>query len=197
MLLRDRRFATLSAAFALGLFAQIGLVAHLVTRLAPVLGTGGAAGAVSLATACAVVGRYVFSALMSADRRLAAAGNFLMQACGAACLALGTNAGVLLLGCILFGLGIGNLVLLSPLIAQREFAPSDVPRVVALATAVNLAVFSFAPAAFGWLREATGDYVAPFLVAAVVQLTAGVVVMLGRRAVRIPAQIDSAARRDR
>jgi len=197
MLLRDRRFATLSVAFALGLFAQIGLVAHLVTRLAPVLGTGGAAGAVSLATACAVAGRYLLGALMSADRRLAAMGNFLMQACGAVCLALGTNAGVLLMGCVLFGLGIGNLVLLSPLIAQREFAPNDVPRVVALVTAVNLAVFSFAPAVFGLLREATGDYTAPFLVAAAVQLTAGVVVLLGRHPIRIPVQIDSATRRGR
>jgi ribosomal protein S18 acetylase RimI-like enzyme len=37
-LFRDRRFATLSAGFALGFFAQIGLVTHLVERLAPVLG---------------------------------------------------------------------------------------------------------------------------------------------------------------
>src|SRR5439155_16144813 len=41
-LLRDQRFVTISAAFALGLFAQVGLFAHLVTRLAPEFGANGA-----------------------------------------------------------------------------------------------------------------------------------------------------------
>ena len=194
LLLRDRRFATLSAAFALGLFAQIGLVAHLVTRLAPVFGAASAAGGVSLATACALLGRYLLSALMGQDRRVVALGNFLMQACGSVCLALGTGVTVLLLGCVLFGLGIGNLVLLSPLIAQREFPPNDVSRIVALVTAVNLSVFSFAPAVFGWLRDVTTAYTAPFLVAAAVQLAAGVVVMLGRGAISSPARTGCAAR---
>ena len=186
LLLRDPRFVSLSAAFALGLFAQIGLVAHLVTRLAPVFGAAGAAGALSLATACSVAGRYLLSALSSRDRRLAAMGNFVIQACGAACLALGATTLVLLAGCVLFGVGIGNLVLLTPLIAQREFPPNDVPRIVALVTAVNLAVFSFAPALFGWLREATGAYTAPFLLAAAVQLTAAAVVLSGRRSAVAP-----------
>ena len=48
--LRDRSFLAISAAFALGLFAQVGLLAHLVTRLAPVVGADGAALAVSLVT---------------------------------------------------------------------------------------------------------------------------------------------------
>jgi MFS family permease len=180
-LLSDRRFATLSAAFALGLFAQIGLVAHMVNRLAPVFGAASAAMAVSVATACAVLGRFLVSGLMARDRRLIALGNFAMQAVGTVCLALGTDVGTLWLGCVLFGLGIGNLVLLMPLIAQHEFPSGDVPRIVALATSVNLSVFSFAPAIFGWLREASGDYAQPFLLAAAIQLTAGAVVLLGRR----------------
>ena len=196
-LLCDRRFATLSAAFALGLFAQIGLVAHLVTRLAPVFGSTGAAGSVSLATACAVLGRYLVSALMGEDRRLVAMANFFMQACGTACLALGASAPVLLLGCVLFDLGIGNLVLLSPLIVQREFPPSEVSRIVALATSVNLSVFAFAPAVFGWLREASGTYMVPFMLAAAVQVIAGVVVVLGRRAIRSREQIDCVTHPDR
>jgi MFS family permease len=191
-LLGDRRFPTLSAAFALGLFAHIALVAHLVTRLAPVFGTGEAAGAVSLTTACAVLGRYALSMIMGADRRLAAMGNFWLQAVGTVCLAFDTSPAVLLLGCVLFGLGVGNLVLLTPLIAQREFPSEQVARVVALVTAINLSVFAFAPALFGWLREVTGSYTLPFLVAAAVQLLAGVIVLLGRGPIRLPAQNGSA-----
>lgn len=181
VLLRDRRFTTLSVAFAFGLFAQIGVIAHLVTRLAPVFGAGSAAATVSLATACAVAGRLLLGALLgNADRRLVAMANFAMQACGVTCLALGANAVVLLLGCILFGLGIGNLVSLPPLIAQSEFAQADVPRVVALVTAINQAVFAFAPVIFGLLREVSDGYAVPFMVAVVIQVIAGLVVMPGR-----------------
>jgi MFS family permease len=180
-LLRDRRFVSLSIAFALGLFAQIGIVAHLVTRLAPVFGTENAAATVSLATVCAVLGRLLLGALLGdADRRFVAMGNFAMQACGVACLGLGTSMVVLLLGCILFGLGIGNLVSLPPLIAQSEFAPVDVSRVVGLVIAINQAVFAFAPVIFGLLREVSDGYAVPFMVAAAIQIIAGIVVILGR-----------------
>lgn len=184
-LVRDRRFATLSAAFALGLFAQIGLVAHLVARLAPVLGAGGAAGAVSLAAACAMVGRMSLGALLGdADRRVASAANFAIQACGAALLALGDGPLALLAGCILFGLGIGNLISLPPLVAQAEFDRADVGQVVGLVSAVNQAVLAFAPAIFGMLLDTTGDYVAPFLLAMALQLVAGAVVLSGRSRIR-------------
>ena len=51
-LMRDKRFVTLSAAFALGLFAQIGLFAHPIIRLSPAIGTDAAGAAVSLAAVC-------------------------------------------------------------------------------------------------------------------------------------------------
>lgn len=182
----DRRFTTLSAAFALGLFAQIGLVAHLFSLLAPALGATGAGMAVSLATACAVVGRTLLGSLLPAraDRRVAAALNFAVQVGG--CLALlaagGTSVPLLLLGCVLFGLGIGNLTSLPPLIAQTEFPRADVGRVVALVTAINQAVFAFAPAILGALRDATSWAGAPILLAALVQIAAAAIVLAGRAA---------------
>jgi hypothetical protein len=176
-LFRDRRFATLSAGFALGFFAQIGLV----TRLALVLGGAGAATAVSAAALCAVPGCLLPGGLLGrADRRLAAAGNFAMQASGVALLALTSGTPALLIGCALFGLGIGNLVLLPPIIAQAEFEPADTPRVVALVTAVNQAVFAFAPLAFGLCHDLTGGYTVPFTAAAVFELAAGMIVLTGR-----------------
>jgi MFS family permease len=180
-LMRGRSFATLSIAFALGFFAQVGITAHIVTRLAPLVGADYAAGAISLQTASAMIGRVLLGALLGrADRRFVAAGNFVVQACGVSLLAVGSTAVVLVPGCILFGLGIGSLLLLPPLIAQRDFAPHDVPRVVALVTATNQAVLAFAPAALGLLRELSGSYALPFLTAAGIQLLAGVIVVTGR-----------------
>lgn len=181
-LLRQPRFLTISLAFALGLFAQIGLFAHLIARLEPVLGPSLAAGAISLITVCAVVGRTLLARLLGEhDRRLAAAANLLMQAVGVLLLALGEGSVPLTAGCILFGLGVGNLLSLPPLIAQREFRLADVGTVVALVTAINQAVFAFAPAIFGALRDSTGSYVVPFLVAGGVQTLAAAIIFLGRR----------------
>jgi predicted MFS family arabinose efflux permease len=180
-LIGQAKFATLSAAFALAMFAQIGVIAHLVTRLSPVIGTVSAAAFVSVATLSAIIGRLLAGALLGDhDRRLVAAANFSMQACGVGLLAFGSNAIMLVAGCILFGLGIGNLLLLPPLIAQREFAQVDVPRVVAMVTAANQAVFAFAPAVIGVLEEITGGYAAPFVFAAAVQIVAAAVVLAGR-----------------
>jgi MFS family permease len=181
-LLGQGRFLTMSAAFALGLFVQIGLFAHLIARLEPAFGATIAALAISLATLCAVLGRSAMGWLLGEhDRRLAAAANLLVQAAGTLLLAFGEGMASLVLGCVLFGLGVGNLTSLPPLIAQREFRPADVGTVVALITAINQAVFAFAPAIFGALRDVTGTYVGVFLAGAVLQAVAAGIVVLGRR----------------
>jgi cyanate permease len=179
---RDPRFLSLSIAFAIGIFAQIGLITHLVVFLAPTLGDLGAAGALSLATVCAIVGRFGLAGLLGVDgRRKAAAINFSIQACGVTLLAFGGSPGLLLAGCVLFGLGIGNLLSLPPLILQREQAAVDVGRALALLTAVNQVFYAFAPGAFGALRDLSGSYALPFALAIAVQLLSAVVVVGGRR----------------
>jgi MFS family permease len=182
VLLRQPGFVTISIAFALGLFAQIGLFAHLIARLEPDFGASVAALAISLTTLCAVLGRTLLGWLLGERaRRLAATVNLLMQAMGSLLLAVGDAMPLLAVGCVLFGLGVGNLTSLPPLIAQREFRPVDVGTVVALITTINQAVFAFAPAIFGWLYDLDDSYIVPFLLAAAVQIAAAAIVALGRR----------------
>jgi predicted MFS family arabinose efflux permease len=178
-LLRDRGFLAISAAFALGLFAQVGLFAHLVTRLAPVVGTDGAALAVSLVTMCAVFGRSLFRRLLRDDnRRQVAALNFLVQAAGTMFLTLASSTPALVSGCVLFGLGVGNLVSLPPLIIQKEFATGDVSKAVALMVAITQAVFAFAPAMLGAVRDIASGYVWSFGVAAAIQLASAGIILI-------------------
>jgi MFS family permease len=180
-LLRDPRFVTISLAFALGLFAQIGILAHAVTRLAPEFGANGAAWAVSLMTACAVIGRTMLGWMLGEySRRVAASTNFLVQVCGSGLLISGSNTPALILGCVLFGLGVGNLTSLPPLIVQKEFSDSETGRAIALITAVNQTVFAFGPAVLGVLRELEGGYTLPFAVAALVQFAAALVIVCYR-----------------
>jgi MFS family permease len=107
--------------------------------------------------------------------------------CCAFLVAGGTNIPLLLLGVVLFGVGIGNATSMPPLIAQTEFAKADVVRVVALVTAVSQASFAFAPAVFGMIRDATaldGSVTVPvlFLIAAAFQVAAAVSYWIGRDA---------------
>ena len=191
---QDRRFITLAAAASLALFAQVGLVAELFSLLVPAMGEAGAGAAMVVITISAIAGRTILGMAMppGADRRVVAAANVLLQVCGSLALLLagGNSIPLLLSGCLLFGLGLGNVVSLPPLIAQSEFAPSDVQRVVALTVALSQATFAFAPAILGVLRD-VGQHIglasypggAPllFAAAALVQLASAGVVMLGRR----------------
>jgi hypothetical protein len=138
---RDRRFITLAAGMTLGLFAQIGLLAHLFSLLVPALGEQLAGFAVGLATAAAVAGRTLVGWLMpaGADRRLFSCGNCALQILGSVAFlfAAGGNVPLLFLGIVLFGAGIGNNTSLPPLIAQAEFNKEDVSRVVPLIIAIS------------------------------------------------------------
>ena len=187
-IVRTSRFITISAAFSLGLFAQIGLLAHLVARLTPELGIEHAGFLVSLATICAVIGRTAAGKWIGEhDRRFAAAANFAVQIGGVLLLILGQGALALTLGCVLFGLGIGNLTSLPLLIVQKEFEREDVATAVALIIAINQGVFAFAPAIIGAMRDTTADYQLPFALIALIQLLAAVIILLGRRSTRTPA----------
>ena len=159
LLWRDAKFLTLAAGMALGLFAQIGLMAHLYSLLVPALGTLPAGWAMSLMTVMAIAGRTLTGWLMpaGADRRLVAAVGYAFQLTGSLVLMLaaGSNVPLLILGVVLFGAGFGNATSLPPLVAQVEFKPQDVARVVPLIVALAQAAYAFAPAAFGLIRQLT------------------------------------------
>lgn len=156
LLWRDWRFVTLAAAMAFGLFAQIGLIAHLYSLLAPVLGAQQAGFAMALITAMAIAGRTLLGWTMpiGADRRLIACAGYVTQVLGSVMfyLAAGQSTSLLLAGVVLFGLGFGNATSLPPLIAQVEFVKDDVVRAVALVVGMAQAAFAFAPATFGLIR---------------------------------------------
>ena len=79
---------------------------------------------------------------------------------------------------MLFGLGLGNLPLLPPLIAQQEFDEKDFILVVATVSAVNQIILAFGPISLGLLYEASGTYSLPFAIGSVLYLVAAAVVML-------------------
>jgi hypothetical protein len=199
LLWSDIAFLTLTAGMALGLFAQIGLVAHLFSLMTPVLGAQQAGVAMGLATALAIAGRTLVGWIipLSVDRRLVACASCAVQMTGSMAFiaAAGSSIPLLWLGIALFGIGFGNSTSLPPLIAQVEFVDEDVPRVVALIVAISQGAYAFAPAAFGVIRsftlhaEGVTAGAAPhlFAAAALAQGLAIAAFAVGRRRRSIPA----------
>jgi len=161
LLWRNGRFLSLALGMAAGLFAQIGLLAHLFSVMVPALGAQVAGLAMGFATACAIGGRMFVARLLpaGANRRLVAALAYGVQLAGSIVLVFVDEQHIawILLGVALFGSGIGNATSLPPLIAQAEFAKEDVPRVVALTVAMAQASYAFAPAVFGFVLSATAE----------------------------------------
>jgi len=184
-LFHDRAFLTLCIGMTLALFAQTGIVAHLVSVLAPTLGRQGAgltAGAVGVA---AVVGRLAVgsSADGKSNWRAIASFSLVVQAlgCGVLVLAHGSSPALLILGAVLFGLGVGNAISVPPVIANLEFPREDAARAVALIVAISQGAYAMAPAIFGLLRQLWSDEII-FLTAVAIQLAAIAAYLTGRGA---------------
>jgi len=174
-LFRDRSFLSLCIGMTLALFAQTGLVAHLVSVLAPVLGRQGAGLAAGALGIAAIVGRLAIGsrATSASNWRAIACYSLVAQAlgCGVLMLSHGNNPTLLVLGVVLFGLGVGNAISVPPVIANLEFSSADAARAVALIVAISQGAYAIAPAVFGLFRQVFSDQIV-FFAAALVQLSA-------------------------
>ena len=180
---RDIAFLSVSIAFALVLFAQVGFIVHLISFLDPVIGRERAAVAVALMTAMAVIGRVLFSTVIDRlNQRLASAISFISQAVALTVIINLQNDIALMAACALFGFSVGNLITLPALIVQREFDPRSFGVLVSLITAINQITYAFGPGVIGLLRDASGSYTLPFYGCIALELTAAALIMVrGRR----------------
>jgi len=186
--LRDISFLSVTTAFALVLFAQVGFIVHLISFLDPLIGRASAATAVALLAAMAVVGRVLFSTVIDRlNQRLASAISFASQALALAIIINARNDMVLIAACGLFGFSVGNLITLPSLIVQREFDPRSFGVLISLITAINQVTYAFGPGVIGLLRDASGSYALPFYGCIGLELTAAVLIMVRGR----PAKTSS------
>jgi MFS family permease len=180
--IRDVAFLTVSIAFALVLFAQVGFIVHLISFLDPVIGREHAAVAVALLTAMAVAGRVLFSTVIDRlNQRLASAISFASQAVALLIIINSRNDVVLIAACALFGFSVGNLITLPSLIVQREFDPRSFGVLISLTTAITQVTYAFGPGIIGVLRDASGSYALPFYGCIGLELVAAVLIMIRGR----------------
>jgi predicted MFS family arabinose efflux permease len=179
---RDVGFLSVSSAFALVLFAQVGFIVHLIAFLDAVIGRQQAAIAMALLTAMAVVGRVLFSFVIDRmNQRLASALSFVSQAIALLIVINVHHDYALIAACALFGFSVGNLITLPALIVQREFEPRSFGVLVSLITAINQITYAFGPGVVGLLRDLSGSYTLPFYGCIAVELAAAVLIMIRGR----------------
>ena len=177
---RTWRFWSVSAPFALGLTAQVGVLTHLVALVTPMLGAGEAARAVSATTAAALIGRLVTGFVVDRlNRRLVSSATLVIQIIGLALLAWAASPMVVYAGCALFGLGVGNLTTLPGLILAVEWPREQFSALVGLVVGINQFTFAFGPSLVGVVRDWSGTYGVALGACTALQAIAAALVLLG------------------
>ena len=80
--------------------------------------------------------------------------------------------------CVVFGLSAGNLLTLPSLVIQREFEAASFGMLVGLSWAVSQFTYAFGPGLLGVIRDVTGNYTAPLILCAALDLAAAALILL-------------------
>jgi MFS family permease len=174
------RFWSVSITFALGLAAQVGVLTHLVQVVAPIVGPAAAGRAVSTTTAAALIGRLLAGAVVDRmNRRRIASATLAVQIVGVFLLARPATAFDVFAGCVLFGLGVGNLTTLPGLILAVEWPRERFAGLVGLVVGINQFTFAFGPSLVGVLRDRAATYGPALGACMALQALAAIVVLTG------------------
>ena len=178
--LRDARFWTIAAPFALGLAAQVGFIVHQVPFLLPMLGTAATALTVTAATVAAMIGRLALGLVIDRlnQRRIAAA-SLASQAAAMLLMLFWPSPTNYVIGLLLFGFSVGNLITLPPLIVARSYPPESFGAIVGLNGAVVQICFAFGPLLLGLAHDLSGGYAAALALCAAWQIVGAAIVLGG------------------
>lgn len=180
--LRTAALRSAMIAFGLGLAVQVGFMAHHVPMLLPALGVAGASAAVTATALAAFAGRVLLARFSDRiDVRLTAVGVLSLAAAALTAFALASGPAALVAASVVYGLTMGNVTTLSPIIVRREFGAASFGAIYGTAAAGTGLMSAFGPALYGALYDTSGSYVAALLSAAALDLVAAALLALGWR----------------
>ena len=187
--LRTLALRSVVGAFGIGMMVQIGFLTHQIALTTPLLGAAGASATVAATALAALLGRLMLVRFADqVDARVTACAVLLLAAAALSALALFPVPAVLVGASVAYGLTVGNVTTLSPIIVRREFGAASFGVIFgAASTGIQLAA-AMGPAFYGVLHDASGGYGLPLLIAAALDILAAALVVLdGRRPLRLPA----------
>jgi len=160
--LRTSAFWLLALAFGIGLFAQVGFLAHQLASLREKLEPANAAFTVSATAFGSVVGRIAISPFMDRiEKRHVAMALFLVQAVATFAFARATSGAALAGAAFVFGLTMGNIFMLQPLLVGEFFGITAFARVLGAMQLATQIACGLGPVAVGLAFERVGGYEGP------------------------------------
>jgi MFS family permease len=182
---RTRFFYAVSTAYLFLLGAQVGAIAHFYRLASTRSGVETAALALATLASCSTIGRLAGGWLLLKVRaRAFALALMAVQAASLCLLALAHGRAPILACAVLFGLTIGNSLMMHPLLLAERFGTRDYGRIYSLSQMVTVVGVAGCPALIGVLYQASDGYLLPFLVVSAITLAGLVTLALGSERTR-------------
>lgn len=173
--IRTPYFFLVTLGFALLLLTQVGSLAHLFPLVTGRAGATIAATVVSTVAFASIAGRFIgtwvlqYVSPMHFTVVLAA-----LQSAAIVLLALSGSPIMLLTGAVLFGVTVGNVLILIPLVLVEEFGMQDYSSIYSVNQLLTAFGVAAGPILVGILRDATAGYAIPLLAATAISAVAAV-----------------------
>ncbi len=182
---RSRFFVLHTMGYFFCMGAQVGGIAHLYGMAEKIAGFAVAAIAVQVLTACSIVGRFLGGYIVTRiEPRPFTLVNVVLQMTGLYLLSQADGPMLIYLGAGLFGLSVGNLLMMQPLWLADAFPGRLYPRIFALANALTVGGVALGPLFIGALYDMTGYSVAYLYAVGTSVLAFGVIWSAGPTAVQ-------------
>ncbi|MBT6501112.1 MAG: MFS transporter [Deltaproteobacteria bacterium] len=181
-------FWSIVIAFSLALCVQMAFLVHQVSFLSIYLGKMGAAAAVSITAGASIMGRLTLGTFVDRfDKRYTAMICFLAQGLAVLTLAFSQQVAVLYFCTFLFGLTMGSMLMMLPLITGECFGMVSFGMISGMIGVFSTSGASLGPMIAGFIFDATQSYQMAFILFASFSLVAMLVVSFARP----PEKIDN------
>ena len=165
-----RFFIALCVAYLLVFFGQVGGIAQMFNMVLERTNESTAASAISALALASVVARLIGGALvLRLDTRTFTIGVAIFQVMALVSLSLATTSLGLLVSAAMFGISIGNLLMLQPLLLAEAFGVVEYSRIYSSSQLISTIGVAAGPLALGLVRDAA-DYRVAFIVGAIASL---------------------------
>jgi MFS family permease len=170
------------ATFGIGMMVQIGFLTHQVTLLAQSVDPLIVSMTVSSTAVAALVGRLALARFADEiDARLTTAVMLLIAAGSLGAMGFFPVPSVLIGASIVFGLTVGNVTTLAPIIVRREFGAQAFGLVFGVASCGIQLATALGPSFYGLLHDAFGSYRPALIGAAGLDVAAAAIAIAGHR----------------
>jgi MFS family permease len=177
---RTRFFFAVTVGYLFALGSQVGAIQQLVKLIQERAGSDAATLATTVLAGTSVVARLVGGQVTGRIEMMRFTVSLtVLQSVALVLLALVEAEAALFVAIVLFGITIGNILMLQPLLIAEHFGVLDYPRIFSRSQFLTMFGTAAGPLVLGWLHDNAGGYRTAYLAAAVGSLVGAAVLSLG------------------